>query len=275
MQKTNNITVEQLRELITRNKISDFSLIDVREQWEYEESRIPGSMLVPLSELHQSLSKLDRNERYIIYCHSGSRSMAATQFLEGQGFFDVKNLLGGMVRWSGETAMGPIELGMLQLTGKETVREILEIAQGMEKSLKLFYSEIQHIVINRETAILIEYLVNLEAYHEKKIAESIAKLPVSRTDENARLVESTFAEGGLYPENFIKGNEAALENGHYVLQLALTFETQALDLYMRYAHKYSDENITPLFLFLAQEEKDHVKLIGDLLKKWPTVKNSS
>jgi rhodanese-related sulfurtransferase len=73
-------------------------IIDVRETWEVEESRIPGSQNIPLGTLPEKLDDLEelKNEEVIVHCKSGGRSASAKAFLTQQGFTNVRNLLGGM-----------------------------------------------------------------------------------------------------------------------------------------------------------------------------------
>ena len=75
-------------------------LLDVREPWENSLAKLDGSVLIPLGQLPQSLSKLDKNTEIIAYCHHGMRSADATGFLLQQGFPNVKNLVGGIDAWS-------------------------------------------------------------------------------------------------------------------------------------------------------------------------------
>ena len=74
------------------------TIIDVRETWENEESRIPGSQNIPLGTLPDKLDDLEelKNEEVIVHCKSGGRSASAKTFLTQQGFTNVRNLLGGM-----------------------------------------------------------------------------------------------------------------------------------------------------------------------------------
>ena len=45
----------------------------------------------------------------------------AAQLLSGQGFKEVYNLKGGIKAWNGMKAVGPAELGMALITGKESL----------------------------------------------------------------------------------------------------------------------------------------------------------
>ncbi|MGN1400964.1 MAG: rhodanese-like domain-containing protein [Bacillus sp. (in: firmicutes)] len=77
------------------------NLIDVREVAEVEEGHIPGVIHIPLGLLEFRMHELDKNTPYIMVCRSGGRSGQATAFLKAQGF-DVTNMTGGMLEWTGE-----------------------------------------------------------------------------------------------------------------------------------------------------------------------------
>ena len=71
-------------------------LLDVRERWEFELSRIEGSELVPISELERRFSELDPAAETVVICHHGLRSAHVTRALNRAGFRKVVNLEGGL-----------------------------------------------------------------------------------------------------------------------------------------------------------------------------------
>ncbi len=77
------------------------TILDVREPWEFEESRIPGAQNIPLGTLPQQLDDLEdyKNQEVIVHCKSGARSSAAKAFLTQQGFTNVRNLEGGILAY--------------------------------------------------------------------------------------------------------------------------------------------------------------------------------
>src|SRR6267378_4402471 len=77
-----------------------FELIDVREPFEYEIARIDGAKLIPLGEIGERLSELQRERPIIVHCHSGKRSAQAVGLLQQHGFTKVYNLEGGIDAWS-------------------------------------------------------------------------------------------------------------------------------------------------------------------------------
>ena len=92
------ISVQELKEKMDRGE--KFVLLDVREDWEYNLAKLPGSLLIPLGTLPQSLNQLDSKDEIIAYCHKGMRSADAINFLYQQGYKNVKNLVGGIEAWS-------------------------------------------------------------------------------------------------------------------------------------------------------------------------------
>jgi rhodanese-related sulfurtransferase len=76
-------------------------LIDVREPWEFATTHIEGSLPMPMGELTTRAQKeLDVDERLIIVCHHGVRSMNVTAWLRRQGFEKAQSLRGGIDAWS-------------------------------------------------------------------------------------------------------------------------------------------------------------------------------
>lgn len=92
----NDITSAELKERQANGTAP--VIIDVRETWENEESRIDGSRNIPLGELPGKLDDLEelKEQEVVVHCKSGGRSASAKAFLAQQGFRNVRNLLGGM-----------------------------------------------------------------------------------------------------------------------------------------------------------------------------------
>lgn len=76
-------------------------LIDVREDDEVAQGKVPGVQHIPLGEVPARLDELDKNKQYIMICRSGGRSGNACNFLQEQGY-DVMNMTGGMLDWEGD-----------------------------------------------------------------------------------------------------------------------------------------------------------------------------
>jgi rhodanese-related sulfurtransferase len=76
-------------------------LVDVREDFEWAASRVPGAVHRPIGEINDWWEELPSDRDVIFICHSGSRSAQVVQALSAQaGMSNVWNLAGGMVAWS-------------------------------------------------------------------------------------------------------------------------------------------------------------------------------
>jgi adenylyltransferase/sulfurtransferase len=87
-------------ELAERLKAGDVELIDVREPNEWDIARIPGARLIPLGTFKDAIPSLDHTRDIVVHCRSGLRSGTAVRQLQAAGFTRVKNLAGGILRWS-------------------------------------------------------------------------------------------------------------------------------------------------------------------------------
>jgi adenylyltransferase/sulfurtransferase len=97
---TDEITPRALAERMSVGKAP--SLLDVREPYEWMIARLPDARLVPLDALPDAVSTLDPGADLVVYCHHGVRSAAAVAWLRDRGFQRVRNLTGGIDRWSRE-----------------------------------------------------------------------------------------------------------------------------------------------------------------------------
>lgn len=82
-------------DFLAKYQAGEIQVLDVREQEEYDALYLEGVTLLPLSELLDRYTELDKAQLYYVICRSGKRSARACQFLEEQGY-DVTNVQGGM-----------------------------------------------------------------------------------------------------------------------------------------------------------------------------------
>lgn len=94
------ITAQELKKLLDEKK--KVTIIDVREQHEYDICHLDNSVLIPLSELPQHVNELDSADEIITHCHHGMRSLNAANFLKQAGFKKVRSLRGGIDAWATE-----------------------------------------------------------------------------------------------------------------------------------------------------------------------------
>ena len=91
------IHVEDLKKRLDANE--DIFVLDVREPHEYQICNIKGH-LIPLNDLPRRMGELDKDRETVVHCRSGSRSSKAVEFLQANGFKNVKNLAGGILAWA-------------------------------------------------------------------------------------------------------------------------------------------------------------------------------
>ena len=73
-------------------------LIDVRQDFEWELSRIPGAVHVPLDQLPARTAELNGEGTIVFQCRTGARSGMAAQAFRASGR-EAYNLAGGIEAW--------------------------------------------------------------------------------------------------------------------------------------------------------------------------------
>ena len=80
-----------------------FTLLDVREPWEFETAKIDGAKLMPMGDVPtRAHQELDPEDHVVVICHHGVRSMNVTAWLRQQGFEKAQSMRGGIDAWSRE-----------------------------------------------------------------------------------------------------------------------------------------------------------------------------
>jgi molybdopterin/thiamine biosynthesis adenylyltransferase/rhodanese-related sulfurtransferase len=94
----------EIREIDTataEEQLGAATFLDVREQDEFEQGMIPGSIFIPRGHLESKIENhiVDRSTPIVIYCAAGNRSAFAARTLEQLGYTDVVSMAGGFGRW--------------------------------------------------------------------------------------------------------------------------------------------------------------------------------
>lgn len=96
----NEVTVQELKAMRDNNE--DHLLFDVREQHEFDEMEMGGT-LIPLGEIPTRFNEIPKEGKVIIHCRSGARSANAIAWLQqAQGYTNLYNLKGGIMAWKSE-----------------------------------------------------------------------------------------------------------------------------------------------------------------------------
>jgi rhodanese-related sulfurtransferase len=77
-------------------------LLDVRTREEFEAVKLPDAHLFTQELMQEILGNGSRTNLFVIYDHTGARSMDAAAYFQGHGFENVKSLRGGIDAWSTE-----------------------------------------------------------------------------------------------------------------------------------------------------------------------------
>jgi len=93
------IAPEDVKQIAERGE--SFTLLDVREPWEFDVARIEGGKHMPMGDVpSRAHQELDPDEHIVVYCHHGVRSLNVTNWLRQQGFEKAQSMRGGIDAWS-------------------------------------------------------------------------------------------------------------------------------------------------------------------------------
>ena len=93
-----NITAQQAKEIMDTQE--NYIILDTRAQSEYDESHIPGAIVIPHDEILEKAESVltDKDQLILVYCRSGRRSKLASEDLVKLGYTNIKEF-GGIIDW--------------------------------------------------------------------------------------------------------------------------------------------------------------------------------
>ncbi|HMM37213.1 MAG TPA: rhodanese-like domain-containing protein [Desulfovibrio sp.] len=272
------MTAEEARRFLESRAAEEHVLVDVRQPFEYQEFHLPGARLIPLGELPERAGELKRDKLVLVYCRSGSRSVAAAGLLEGLGFSRVINLQGGIAAWQGGVAIGPGHQGLNFCLVAADKGDVLLLACGMEMILQEFYEDLMARAESQDVRLAFRQLAGFEVRHRERLYRLHVKEDAGAQDRasfedqarsrirNARGEE--MAEGGVEPGHFLENMGLRATQARDALELAMQFEAQALDFYLRCSEQEpADAEKAKMLLQLGQEERAHLRMLGGLLER--------
>lgn len=92
------ISMRQLEELLDGERT--FTLLDVRQEAEFERSHLEGAVNLPLCKIEMAPIMIPKSVPVIVYCAYGGQSLMAARSLWGQGY-EVINTSGGLYYYRG------------------------------------------------------------------------------------------------------------------------------------------------------------------------------
>ncbi|MCG6973588.1 MAG: sulfurtransferase [Desulfobacterales bacterium] len=191
----------------------------------------------------------------------------ASQMLSGKGFDQVINMSGGIKAWNDRVAFGPEDQGLELLTGNESIEETLIIAYSLEAGLQDFYLTMIDKVLDDAVKSLFRKLSDIEVIHQKRILEEYIQITGKEIDRETfeSVTVEKAVEGGLTTEEYIslfKPDWNALPD---IVDLAMSIEAQALDLYSRAADRSADDRSRGAMKKIAEEERAHLEQLAKLM----------
>ena len=193
----------------------------------------------------------------------------AAQLLSGQGFTNIINVAGGFNAWTSQKAFLGEEKGLALFDGVTSVESALTVAYSLEEGLKQFYEDMAAKVEDEGARQLFHQLSQIEVKHQDRILEQYTELtgrPVTRETFEARQVPEVL-EGGLTTEEYASLLMPAYDTVAQIIELAMSIEAQALDLYLRASGKAENEAGKKALIQIANEEKTHLQRLGQLMEE--------
>ena len=92
-ENSTNVEANDIENLLKNKEF----LLDVREEYEYQDGHIKGAINIPLREILEKKDTLPKDKDIYVYCRSGHRSADAVNFLKSLGFEKVHNVEGGFI----------------------------------------------------------------------------------------------------------------------------------------------------------------------------------
>ena len=259
---------DELRQLLARTREKRYALIDVRQPEEYAVAHIPGATLLPLMELEERLFDLPADRELIFYCSAGPRSaIAAALAAEAElSNLPIYTLVGGMLAWDGHKIA---DFPRVQVFDQaRSLPDMLLTAMDLEKGAYRYY----RAILDRFDALpfrsVIEHLSRAEEAHAHMIyalwQPNQADPPPFETLFDDLLGD--ILEGGEpFEDAFDHLKTLPPDNGIHILELSLSIEYQAYDLYRSLAERTPDARTRDKLLAIAQAEKAHMRQLQQAL----------
>jgi sulfur-carrier protein adenylyltransferase/sulfurtransferase len=259
---------DELRELLARTREKRYALIDVRQPEEYAVAHIPGATLRPLMELEEHLFDLPADRELIFYCSAGPRSAIAASLAAEAELSDlpIYNLMGGMLAWDGQKIA---DFPRVQVFDHDrSLPDMLMTAMDLEKGAYRYYRAILERFGSLPFGSLIEHLSRAEEAHARMIyalwqPDQDGPPPFETLFDD---LPGDIIEGGATLEEALDHLRALpSDNGIHILELSLSIEYRAYDLYRSLAERTADAPTRDDLLTIAQAEKSHMRQLQQAL----------
>jgi sulfur-carrier protein adenylyltransferase/sulfurtransferase len=178
---------------------------------------------------------------------------------------------GGINAWKGLVAEGPPQSGMAYFSPATKPEELIALAWFLEDGSRKFYSELVSTVMDEEARDLYHQLAKAEEHHQGSLLNLYGELSGKAPDPG--FPDSVIPPGkeGDVMEGGMKVGEALQwakgKKTTDILELSLSLETNAYDLYLKMERQTKDQRSARVFNLLSGEEKQHLERLSTLLEK--------
>ena len=223
------------------------TLIDVREQVEWDAGHIPGAVFIPLGQLDGAIAAAvpDKDTEIILQCRSGARSGRGTAQLQSLGYTNVVNLAGGILQWELDNL--PIEAPTSLSPAQQSrySRHLLIPEVGTAGQVKLLESKVLMIgagglgspsalylaAAGVGTLGIVDFDVVEASNLQRQVIHSTERLGVKKVDSAKQSIEALNPDVKVvaYDEMLLADNVERLIAGYdVILDGTDTFETRYL-----------------------------------------------
>jgi rubrerythrin len=198
------------------------------------------------------------------------RSRAAAATLSSAGFKEAYSMQGGIQAWKGLVAEGAPESGMAYFSPATKPEELIALAWLLEDGSRKFYSELATEMKDQEAKDLFKDLFAAEERHQASLLKLYKELSgLTSTSGFPGSVISLEKEGDVM-EGGLRLSEVLLwakgKSVIEILELSVSSETNAYDLYVKMERQMKDQRSAQVFRVLSGEEKQHLERLSSLLE---------
>ena len=178
---------------------------------------------------------------------------------------------GGINAWKGLVAEGAPQSGMAYFSPVTNLEELIALAWFLEDGSRKFYSELVATLTGKEAKDLYYQLAKAEEHHQASLLKLYEEFSGKASDP--RFPGSVIPPGkeGDVMEGGMRVSEAlqwAKGKGMTdILELSISLETNAYDLYLKMERQTKDQGSAQVFNLLSREEKEHLERLSSLIEK--------
>jgi rubrerythrin len=176
---------------------------------------------------------------------------------------------GGFDAWNGLASKAEVDQGIYLFEGNETPEQLLSLAYGLEAGNQKFYKNLSQTTEDEEVKKLFSMLAGMEDEHKERIwkrHQTTAKMPIDRESFETNVVTGVL-EDGKTADAVLDHFSSMRQHPTDAMELAMSLETDALDLYLRMAHRTENEETEKIFFELSEEERLHLQKLAEMFRK--------